>query len=75
MSKYIILVFSVLLIGCIDLLTRQKGKLYITEEGKSRYICDGVLEGHTTYNEKKFVCSDGRNIYNLTNFIFVKAVE
>ena len=75
MSKYIILVFSVLLIGCIDMIIRQKGKLYITEEGKSRYICDGVLESHTTHNDNMFVCSDGRNIYNLTNFTFVKAVE
>lgn len=53
-----------------------KGALYLNKEGKSDFVCDGVLYKHIGYvTIYDFVCSDGREIYNLTNFTIKKAGE
>lgn len=53
-----------------------KGALYLNKEGKSDFVCDGVLYKHIGYVTKyDFVCTDGREIYNLTNFTIKKAGE
>jgi hypothetical protein len=53
-----------------------KGALYLNKDGKSDFICDGVLYKHIGYVTKyDFVCTDGREIYNLTNFTIKKAGE
>ena len=53
-----------------------KGALYLNKEGKSDFVCDGVLYKHIGYSTRyDFVCSDGRGIYNLTNFTIKKAGE
>ena len=53
-----------------------KGSLYLNKDGNSDFICDGVLYKHIGYVTKyDFVCTDGRGIYNLTNFTIKKAGE
>ena len=53
-----------------------KGSLYLNKEGKSYFVCDGVLYKHIGYVTKyDFVCTDGREIYNLTNFTIKKDGE
>lgn len=53
-----------------------KGALYLNKEGKSDFVCNGVLYKHIGYVTKyDFVCTDGREIYNLTNFTIKKAGE
>lgn len=53
-----------------------KGALYLNKEGKSDFVCDGVLYKHIGYVTKyDFVCTDGREIYNLTNFTIKKDGE
>ena len=53
-----------------------KGALYLNKDGKSDFVCDGVLYKHIGYVTKyDFVCTDGREIYNLTNFTIKKAGE
>jgi hypothetical protein len=53
-----------------------KGALYLNKDGKSDFICDGVLYERIGYVTKyDFVCSDGREIYNLTNFTMKKEAD
>lgn len=53
-----------------------KCALYLNKEGKSDFVCDGFLYKRIGYVTKyNFVCSDGREIYNLTNFTIKKAGE
>lgn len=53
-----------------------KGALYLNKDGKSAFVCDGVLYKHIAYVTKyDFVCTDGREIYNLTNFTIKKDGE
>lgn len=54
----------------------EKGALYLNKEGKSDFVCDGVLYKHFGYVTKyDFVCDDGREIYNLTNFTIKKDAD
>ena len=71
--------FSILVIVlCVISLSHKEiqGGLYLNKDGKSDFVCDGVLYNHIGYVTKHdFVCSDGREIYNLTNFTIKKAGE
>lgn len=52
-----------------------KGALYLNEDGKAAFVCNGVLTTRSTYTlQFGFRCEDGREISNLTNFT-LKAVE
>lgn len=66
--------FIVLVFFCSN--DEIKGALYLNKEGKSDFVCDGVLYKHIGYVTRyDFVCSDGREIHNLTNFTIKKAGE
>lgn len=70
----VFLLFIVLVVFLSD--KEIKGALYLNKDGNSDFICDGVLYKHIGYVTKyDFVCTDDREIYNLTNFTIKKAGE
>lgn len=76
---YFVFLFCMIAIMCFGLIhcckEETKGALYLNEDGKAVFVCNGVLTKRSTYTlQFGFRCKDGRVISNLTNFT-LKAVE
>lgn len=73
---FLFFMIAILVFGTIYCINEEtEGALYLNEDGKAVFVCNGVLTKRSTYTlQFGFRCEDGREISNLTNFT-LKAVE